>query len=126
MCRGSDLKSFWARLPCCLLKGTVKGRFLDIYLTTFFGVGNLGKTLARSVRFFCNCSKFKLDFKTSEKNRQKEFCFLRNCIGIGSLKLSQLRREYLSSPVNVLTNSLKIFYITKRHLFKLNCLCSDQ
>ena len=37
-----------------------------------------------------------------------------------------LRREYLSSAVNVLTNKLKILHITKRDSFQLNCLHSDQ
>ena len=34
--------------------------------------------------------------------------------------------EYLSSAVNVLTNSLKIFHVTKRDPFQLNYLDSDQ
>ena len=31
-------------LPCCLSKGLVKQGFLDIYLTTSFGVHNFGNT----------------------------------------------------------------------------------
>ena len=41
-------------------------------------------------------------------------------------KLSLLRREYLSSAVNVLTNCPKIFHITKIDFFQLNCVHSDQ
>ena len=51
-CRRSALNSVRARLPCCLLKGTLKWHFLDIYLTAFFGVRNLGNTLAMGLIFF--------------------------------------------------------------------------
>ena len=37
-----------------------------------------------------------------------------------------LRREYLSLAVNGLINSLKIFHITNRDFFYLNCIHSDQ
>ena len=37
-----------------------------------------------------------------------------------------LRREYLSSAVNVLTNSRKILHITKIDFFQLKFLHSDQ
>ena len=35
-------------------------------------------------------------------------------------KICILRREYLSSGVNVLTNSLKISAVAKEHFFQLN------
>ena len=35
--------------------------------------------------------------------------------------MSLLRKKYLSSAVNVLTNSPNIFHITKRDLFQLSC-----
>ena len=53
----SDLNSVLARLPCCLLKGTVKRQFLDIYLRMFFGVRNFGNTLAMTVIFFLEMSR---------------------------------------------------------------------
>ena len=65
--------------------------------------------------FFWKCSKVDLDFKNAEKKRKKVFCFLDNCIWIGSVKLSLLRREYLPFAVNVLTNSPEILHITKRN-----------
>ena len=37
-----------------------------------------------------------------------------------------LRRKYLSSAVNALKNCPKILHITKRHVFRLNSLHSDQ
>ena len=47
-----------------------------------------------------------MDFKNSERNTQKVFCFLdMYCCD----KLSLLAREYLSSTVNVLKDSPKIF-----------------
>ena len=43
----------------------------------------------------------------AERNRDKVCCFSDNSISIRCVKLSLLRGEYLSSAVNVLTNSLK-------------------
>ena len=43
-----------------------------------------------------------------------------------AVKLSVLRREYLSPAVNVLTNSVKILHSTKREFFELNYLQIDQ
>ena len=61
-----------------------------------------------------------------QKKIEKIFFFWDNCIQIGYVKLSLLSREYLSSAINVLKNSLKILHITKRDLFQLNYLHSDQ
>ena len=64
--------------------------------------------------------------KKSEKS-EKVFCFLGNAISIGWRKLSLLRREYLSSAVNVLTNSSTISDITKILLiFQLQFSQSDR
>ena len=41
------------------------------------------------------------------------------------INLPLLRGEYLSSAVNVLTNSLKIFHVSKRDSFQLNYLHTD-
>ena len=57
---------------------------------------------------------------------EKVFCFWDNSILIGCVKLSLLKSEYLSSAVNVLTNSLKILHSTKRDFFELNSLHSDE
>ena len=53
-----------------------------------------------------------------QKLQKKRFCFLDNSISIGSLKLSLLQRECLSSVVKVLTNSPKSPDITKREIFR--------
>ena len=68
-------------------------------------------------------SKFQ---KSKKKNCEKALSFSDNSISIGSVKLSLLRREYLSSPVNVLTNSAKILHILKRNFFELNSLLRNQ
>ena len=41
------------------------------------------------------------------KKIRKSFLFGDNCVRIGCVKLSVLRKEYLSSAVNVLTNRYK-------------------
>ena len=47
--------------------------------------------------------------------QKKFFCFWDKCIRVGCVKFPLVRREYLSSAVNILTNSLKIFYVFKRN-----------
>ena len=117
----------------CLNKFTmlsVKGSFetdsLDIYLTTFSGVHNFGNISAMRVIFFWKCSKFKVDFENLRKNPEKAFCFWDNYVRNGCVKLSVLRREYLSSAVNVLTNSYKSLRLTKTDFFWLNYVPNDQ
>ena len=78
------------------------------------------------VFFLWKCSKFDVNLKNIENNWQKSFCLRDKCIWIGCVKLPLLRREYLSSAVNVLTNNLQIFHVTKRDSFQLNYLHSDQ
>ena len=55
------------------------------------------------------------------KNREKIFCFWDNCISPGIVKLTLLRTGYLSLAANMLANSPKIWHVSKRYLFKLNC-----
>ena len=64
--------------------------------------------------------------KIQQKIGKMLFCFRDTCIWGWCNKLSLLRRDYLSLEVNVLTNSPKIFHLTKRDFFQLNCLHSDQ
>ena len=75
--------------------------------------------------FFWKCSKFNVDYRNAEKNWEKVFCFWDNSIWIGCVKLSLLRGEYLSSAVNVLTNSLNILNSGNIDLFQLNYVDSD-
>ena len=52
-----------------------------------------------------------------EKIQKKLFVFEIIASRIGCVKLSLLRREYLSSAVNVLTNSYKALHLTKTDFF---------
>ena len=51
--------------------------------------------------------------------------FWANGVRIGCVNLSLLRREYLSSAVNVLTNTYKALHLTKNDFFRLNYLRND-
>ena len=57
-----------------------------------------------------------------QENLSKNVWFLGNVIWIKCDKFSLLRREYLPSAANVLTNSPKISGITKREIFQLRFL----
>ena len=48
-----------------------------------------------------------------------------NGVRIGCVNLSLLRREYLSSAVNVLTNTYKALHLTKTDFFRVNYLQND-
>ena len=123
--RRLDSNSVWARLPCCLSKGSLKRGYLEIYLIMFLGERNFKKTSTlRVICFFFKCSKFKVDFTNAERNGDNVCCFCDNSICIGCVILSLLGGEYLSSTVSVLTNSRKILYSTKRGYFQLNYLHS--
>ena len=45
---------------------------------------------------------------------------------MGSIKLSLLGREHLSTELIVLTNSPKLLHVTKIDFFLLKCLAVDQ
>ena len=53
------------------------------------------------------------------KIQKKRFYFLGNCIRISCGKFEILKKEYLSSGVNVLTNSPKIWHVIKEDYFQL-------
>ena len=75
---------------------------------------------------FWKCSELNLYFQNGKRKSGKNFYFWDNCIWRCCYKLSLLRTKCFSLAVNVLTNSSKIFHITKRDFFQLNCLHSDQ
>ena len=125
-CCPSDFHNVWAHLPCCLMKGPLKCGFSDIYVTIFFAVCKLWKTSAMSVIFVSRIFKVWLRFQNCSKKLLKSFYFWDKCIRIGYFKLSLLKREFLSSALNILTNSLKILHINKRDFYQLNCFHSGQ
>ena len=59
------------------------------------------------------------------KVEKKLFVFEIIASEFGCVKLSILRREYLSSAVNVLTNIYKALHLTKTGFFRLNYLQND-
>ena len=61
-----------------------------------------------------------------QKKIRKRFLFGDICVRIYCVKLSLLRREYLSSTVNVLTNRYKALRLTKPDFFRLTYLPNDQ
>ena len=54
------------------------------------------------------------------KNPEKVFCFWDKSVWSFCQKFSVLRQEYMSSEVNVLANSLKIYDQSKAVFFQLN------
>ena len=69
---------------------------------------------------FFKCSKFNAHFRKSIKNQEKVFRFRDNGASSCCMKFSIFRREYLSSVVNLLTNSVKISDQTKADFAQLN------
>ena len=96
MCFCSDFNSASARLPCYLSKDPLKLDFLDIYLTTFFGVCKFKNTSAIRVILFLKM------FKTESKFRKCKMA------------------------VNGLINTRKVLHITQKDFFNRNFLQRDQ
>ena len=106
---------FWPVYHITCQRVLWNGTFLDIYLTTFFEVHkfkNLFKLWASSL--FWKCSKLNLYLQNAKRNSENIFHFWDYCIKKCCNKLLLLRREYLLLPVNGLTNSPKILYVTQR------------
>ena len=72
--------------------------------------------------FFQSVTNFIYISKMQQKIEKKNFCYLDNCIWIGCVNLSLLRRENLWRAVNMFTNSAKILHIPKGDFLQLNCL----
>ena len=116
----SAFKCFSGHLPCYLLKGPLRRDFLDIYLTTCFGVRNFKNRSAMRVIFCFNMYQIESKFRKC-KNRLKNILFFGdNCSLKCCFNLFLLRRKYLLSAVNGLTNSSKILHITQTDFFNLN------
>ena len=99
--------------------------FFYIYLSKFSGVRNLGNTDAMRVILFWKCSKFDVDLKNGNENWGKVFSFSDKSIWLVCIELSLLRREYLSSTVNVLTKSLKTSQVSNSDFFEFNLFHSE-
>ena len=91
-----------------LLEGSSETRLFRHLYDHVFWSRNFGNTKYTSVIFFLKYLKFNLDFENALKNWEKVFCFRDNCIWIGIIKLSLLRRGYFSLVRNDLTSCPKI------------------
>ena len=111
---------FWPFTMFLVEVSSETGFFRHLYNHLFRSPEFRKDILYQGHRFFWKCSKFNVDFKNPKKNQEWVFCFWDYSIWIGFVKLSLLRREYLSSAVNVLTNSLNILHSTNRQFFQLN------
>ena len=69
----SDFNSGLAHLPSYLSKGPLKGDFVDIYLTTFFGVGQFKNTSPMRINFFLKMFKIEFKFRKCKKEFRKFF-----------------------------------------------------
>ena len=96
--------------------------FLDIDLTTSFRVSEFKNIKARRIIFSLKIFKIESKFRKCKKKFRKYFLFLWSL----HQKMPLLIREYLSLPVNGLTNSHKILHITQRDFFNLNSIPTDQ
>ena len=90
-------------------------------------VCNFGNTLAITIIFFLKMFlKVYVDCINVTKNRENFFCFYNNCIIIRNCKFPQSWKGYLSSAVNVLTNTPKISKFNKGDIFQLISAQSNQ
>ena len=76
--------------------------------------------------FFRSVQKLTEIWDMLQKVNKKKFCFLDCYSWIGCGKLVLLWREYLSSAVNVLTNTPTISDITKTDIFQINSRHSNE
>ena len=70
-----DFCTVWSHLPCCLSKGPLKRDFFNIYLSTFFGICNLGNTSAMRSSFVQSVQNFSYISKMQKKIQKKLFVF---------------------------------------------------
>ena len=122
---GKSWNSISARLPCYLLKGLLKRDFLDIYLTTFFGIRYFENTSAMRIIFFLKILRIETKFPKCKKELQIIFPLLDSCTWKCCYNLCLMRREYFLSAPNVLKNSPKILHISLRNFLNLNCIHRD-
>ena len=92
----------------------------------FFAVRNFGNTKCIRAIYFPKLFKISYRFRKCRKKLGKAFSLRDNCIWIGIVKLSLLRRGYFSLVGNVLTSSPTIWHVNKRDFCQLNWLGSDQ
>ena len=110
----------------------VCGRAFRMWIFQTFIYSPFSETVSTEIHrlwgssFFWKCSKLNVDFTNEDKSWEKGLSFWYSRIWIRCVKLSLLSREYLSSVVNVLTNSLKILHRTNIDFFQATYFQRDQ
>ena len=94
--------------------------YLDIYLTMFSDlvISEIQNLWGSS--FKSKYSKHNQYFRNGEKNSENFFSFWDNCIWICFVKLSLLRKGYLSSAANVSKRCPKTWHVNKRDFFPIH------
>ena len=123
----SRYEEAFSPFPTFVVEGSPKTGFYRHLSNPFFRRRYIGEYIGHEGHlFFWKYSKFNVDFKKAAKNSEKVFSFWDNSIWIGCVKLFLLRRENLSSSINMLTNSLKILHSTNIDFRQLNYAHRDQ
>ena len=119
-------QQWFGNFTMLLVKTSSETGLFDIYVTTFFEVVISEIQRLWGSSFFPKCSKSNIAFKNAVKDWEKVFCLRVNCIWIGIVKFSLLRRGYFSLAGNVLTSRSKTWDVNNRDFFQLKWLGSDQ
>ena len=115
-------------LTCSLSISVLTWGFLGVSVTPLFAIYNFRNKWLLRIILFPKVFKVLWGFWKWRKKLENLFSFEDNCIWIGCVKHSLLlrEREYLSSVVNMLRNSLKISDTTKTKFFELIFFQSHQ
>ena len=119
-------QQWFGNFTMLLVKTSSETGLFDIYVTTFFEVVISEIQRLWGSSFFPKCSKSNIDFKNAVKDWENVFCLRVNCIWIGIVKFSLLRRGYFSLAGNVLTSRPKTWDVNNRDFFQLKWPASDQ
>ena len=100
--------------------------FRERYITKILTDCNFRNSLAVTIIFSFKFLGFDVNSRNRTKKSKKVFYFSYNCICIGSGKFSQSWTGYLSSTINMLTNTSKISPNTRGDTFQINFNENDE
>ena len=109
-----------------LVEGSSETELFRLWFNQVFRTTKVQKYITYEGHLFFENFQNEIEISKIPKKISKKFFFWNNSFSICCYKLCLLRREYLSSAVNRLTNSPTILDITQRDFFNLNCLHRDQ
>ena len=117
----------FAQITMLLVEGSSETELFRLLSNHVFRCPQVKKYISYDGHRFCfKMLKIESKFIKWEKNSENIFRFWDNFISKCCYKLALLRRKYLLSAFNGLTNSLKILNITQRGLFNPNIVERDQ